>query len=569
MIVTDPGWLVRKNGAYTAPSHYDGRILPDEYVNAQNVDNIWFSTTAPIPVRVEKMLYPTENQVITLDAYEEKKVVLDFDMIYAGFVHMQAKTKGVLSVEVHCRELEEEGSHESLVFAGNDTYRSFALHSVGNYEITIKNHSGETAELVAGLVETHYQVEHVAKTVTSDVKLNKVLDVCRHTLKSCRQLHHLDSPRHCEPLACTGDYYIESLMTAFSFGDMRLAEFDIIRTAELLRGNDGRMFHTTYSLIWVMMLYDVFQYTGNKKLLEDCADALYLLLNRFETYIGENQLIDNPPDYMFVDLIYIDEISMHHPVKALGQTCLNLFYFGALEAASKVYEVLGEAVMAKECMVKRAVLGKAVNELLYDPEKEMFFEGLNTPSPEEKLYQYLPQNVEKRYYLKHSNILAAYVGVCGKEKARELLHRIMSDEIPGDYQPYFAHFLLEAVYRNGLREEYTREILEKWKAPIEECEKGLVEGFLPPEPTYRFDHSHAWGGTPLYSLPFALMGLRIKEPGLKELELSPSLLGLEEARVEFPTPYGDVVLEMKAGKEPKVTHPKEVKILASTHMLTQ
>ena len=48
-----------------------------------------------------------------------------------------------------------------------------------------------------------------------------------------------------------------TLMTAFSFGDMRLAEFDVERTAELLRHNDGRMFHTTYSLIWVRMLYDV------------------------------------------------------------------------------------------------------------------------------------------------------------------------------------------------------------------------------------------------------------------------------------------------------------------------
>ena len=126
------------------------------------------------------------------------------------------------------------------------------------------------------------------------------------------------------------------------------------------------MFHTTYSLIWVMMLYDVYCYTGNKKLLEDCEDALYLLLKRFETYIGENQIIDNPPDYMFVDWIYIDEISMHHPPKALGQTCLNMFYYGALENAAKVYQVLGEDVMARSCMENREILGKAINELLYD-----------------------------------------------------------------------------------------------------------------------------------------------------------------------------------------------------------
>ena len=560
VITTDQTWKVRKNGAYTAPSQYDSRIEPDAYVNAEVTDNIWQAMTAPIPVREEKELFPLTVNVIQVAPNEERQVTLEFDMIHAGFVKLAAKTEGPLFVEVHCRELTEEGSHESVVFGKDGEYRSFALHSVGNYVLSVKNESGADAELTVSLIATHYPVDHVSKSTTDDKELNTVLDVCRHTLKYCRQTHHLDSPRHCEPLACTGDYYIESLMTAFSFGDMRLAEFDIIRTAELLRNNDGRMFHTTYSLIWVMMLYDVYQYTGNKELLEDCEDALMFLLRRFETYIGDNQLIDNPPDYMFVDWIYIDEISMHHPVKALGQTCLNMFYYGALDAAARVYTALSEDAMAKDCLDKKEVLGKAINTLLYDEEKGMFFEGLNTPTPEEKFYKYLSQNVEKRYYLKHSNILAAYVGVCEPEKCKELLHRIMSDEIPGEYQPYFAHFLLEAIYRNGLRDEYTLKVIDKWKAPIAECDRGLVEGVLPPEPTYSFDHSHAWGGSPLYSLPMAVMGLNIVEPGLKALELSPSLLGLAEAKVELPTPYGDVVLELKAGEEPKVSHPEEVTV---------
>ena len=76
-------------------------------------------------------------------------------------------------------------------------------------------------------------------------------------------------------------------MTAFTYGDMRLAAFDVRRTAELLLYNDGRIFHTTYSLIWVLMLRDVYQYTGDAALLSDCADALALLLKRFEGYLGE------------------------------------------------------------------------------------------------------------------------------------------------------------------------------------------------------------------------------------------------------------------------------------------
>ena len=90
--------------------------------------------------------------------------------------------------------------------------------------IKLKNDSDEVSEFSISFISTNYPVKSVAEIVTDDLELNTVLDVCRHTLKICRQLHHLDSPRHCEPLACTGDYYIETLMTLFSFGDMSLAE---------------------------------------------------------------------------------------------------------------------------------------------------------------------------------------------------------------------------------------------------------------------------------------------------------------------------------------------------------
>ena len=173
----------------------------------------------------------------------------------------------------------------------------------------------------------------------------------------------------------------------------------------------------------------------------------------------------------------------------------------------------------------------------------------------------MPQNTEKRYYLKHSNILAAYFGVCDDGQAKRLIDKILSNEIEGDCQPYFLHYLLEAVYRLGLREQYTMKILERWKAPTKECSKGLVEGFVAPEPTYCFDHSHAWGGTPLYSLPKALMGLEITKPGMREISLSPSLLGMSYVRTELLTPFGKVTCEIAEDEEPRITYPKEISVV--------
>ena len=560
IICTDNTWQVRYNGAYTAPYSYDGRILPDEYVLAEEVDDIWQTTVAPLHIREEKEVLPIGENTIIVKPNEEKEEILEFDMIYAGFIHVFVKTQGELEAEIYCREINEKGSMESFVFQKDEEYRGIELHSAGKFAVKVKNNSDFSAEIKLGLITTYYPVFCEAKTTTSDSELDKVLALCTHTLKYCRQLHHLDSPRHCEPLACTGDYYIETLMTTFSFGDMSLAEFDVLRTAELLRNNDGRMFHTTYSLIWVRMLYDVYMFTGNRELLEKCEDALLMLLNRFETYFGENGVIENPPDYMFVDWIYIDELSMHHPPKALGQTCLNMFYFGALDFAAKVFDELDEAEMSKDCTKKKEKLQIAINSILYDKEKGLYFEGLNTKTPVELLDTYMPQNADKRYYLKHANILAAYVGVCDSETAKILIEKVMTDECKGEYQPYFAHFLFEAIYKNGLRDKYTLKLLESWKPSMAECSKGLAEGFVKPEPTYIFDHSHAWGGSPLYSIPKALLGFEIKKAGMSEIELSPSLLGLKNARIELPTTYGMVICELEENENPVITAPKEIAV---------
>ncbi len=560
VISTDSSWKARKNSAYTAPYEYDSSLFLPEYTGAEEVDDIWHAETAPIRVRTEKELYPIESNSIVLMPYEEKKVVLNFEKIHAGFIHVFAKTKGKLFAEVICSEIDEQGSREKLVFAGSGEYRGFALHSAGSFLVLLKNDSAEQSEFSVSLISTFYPVEKVAAVVTDDAKLNAVLDICRHTLKNCRQLHHLDSPRHCEPLACTGDYYIETLMTLFSFGDMSLAEFDVKRTARLLRNNDGRMFHTTYSLIWVQMLYDVYMFTGNKELLYECRDALILLLNRFETYMGDNGLVENPPDYMFIDWLFIDGISMHHPPKALGQTCLNMFLYGALKTAADIFTVLSETAMAEKCITKKENLKKAINTLLFDAGRGLYFEGLNTQTPEHLVGHYMPQNTEKRYYMKHSNVLAVYFGVCEKDKQKDIIDKVMNQPELGDIQPYFAHYLLEAIFKSGLREKYTLKALEMWKEKALECPKGLVEGFVKPEPSYRFDYSHAWGGTPLYSLPKALLGLEINGAGFKEVTLDPSLLGLGEAKAELITPYGSIVCSMAEGSDPVITYPQEIKV---------
>ena len=589
ILVTDETWQCRPLPAYDGECSFNGKAALDDPIAANSaftnsafansafaevISDLWHSEDVPIPPSDEDDVELSIPELRNIPAGQTVSATLTLPRIWPGYLCASASfgdsdANSDVTAEAAFFETDEEISQEKIILTPQSAdYRGFTLHSVGGVRVTVENHSPSPVSLSLSLKAPHFPVSAFARTIVSDEGFNKLLDICAHSLKYCRQTLHLDSPKHCEPLACTGDYYIETLMTAFTFGDMRLSSFDLLRTAELLRHHDGRMFHTTYSLIFVQMLWDVYLLTGDLSLLQNCEDALTLLLHRFAGYLGENGLIETPPDYMFIDWLNPDDINTHHPPKALGQTCLCLFYYGALKTAARIYQELGMKAMADRQLIDADRLKEAILAQLYDPKRQLFFEGLNTPTDEKLLGKWMPQNVEKRYYRRHANILAAYFGILPKADCQALLRRIFPEDSPisisslsdnlGEVQPYFMHFWLEAIYRNGLRKEQTVPLLSLWKEALALCDKGLPEGFYKPTPTYAFDYSHAWGGTPAYALPLALSGFSILEPGCRRIHLDPDLLGFADARVEIPAPSGLIVIEMKKGDEPVITLPDHI-----------
>lgn len=81
-----------------------------------------------------------------------------------------------------------------------------------------------------------------------------------------------------------------------------------------------------------------------------------------------------------------------------------------------------------------------------------------------------------------------------------------------------------------------------------------------------FRHSlcHGWASGPAPYLTEQVGGIEILEPGCKKLKISPRLDGLEWIKVKYPTPYGIVKIEskMKDGNtETNIEAPKEITIV--------
>ena len=347
-------------------------------------------------------------------------------------------------------------------------------------------------------------------------------------------------------------------MTAACFGDQRLAALDVLRTARELEATGGRLFHTTYSLIWVLWLRDLHRFTGDLALVRDCLPALDLLLRRFRSYVGPDGIVENPSDWMFVDWFLIEGYSMHHPPRALGQTVMNAFLCGALDAAADLRAALGDEAASASLRAEAAALRAAAHARLFDREAGLWLDGLDTPDPGAEPWR--PANPPGlRRHGPHPNVLAALFGLSEGDEARAVLRRALDGSL-GDIQPYFAHWALAAADRIGLFAELGMPLLRRWIPLADDCPKGLAEGWAAPEPSYSFDHSHAWGGTPAWQLPVRLLGLRIEEPGMRRLSLAPNLIGLAWADVAFPTPFGLLRVRLRAGEPPEVDAPAGVRV---------
>lgn len=559
---TDKTWDCRVSSVYSTPFDTDFTRPEQSWTKAVETSSVWNLFPSSIPNLTEEKVYPTECRDVTVPPHGATEFSVEFDKIYAAYPTFRLDTRGDCTVTLEAKEQKElEGYTFNIKTDKPITYRARPYTSVGMYRIRIENNSSSPAVISdIHAVSTHYPDTDEGVLITSDERINRLYEVGKHTLKICRQTLHLDSPKHCEPLICSGDYMIESLMAYMAFGDTRLTRFDVVRIADILRKQDGYMFHTTYSMFWLQMLYDNYLYSGDISVLLECEDAVTLLMERFHGYLGDNGLIEKARSYMFVDWVGVDGYTLHHPPKALGQTVLNACYYNGLRLCTEICRILGSTERAERYRERAAALKEAFYKHLYVPEKGLFRDGLNTPNqvPE---WDYLPANTDKVYYSKQANILAVLYGLC-KDEAREedILHRVMTDDTLTDIQPYFAHFLIDALVKTDTFDKYGWNIISRWFPMLEASPKGLAEGWISP-PDYIFDHSHAWGGTPVYQLPRNLSGLTMIEPGFKRISLKPRLFGLDFADVRIPTPYGTICVTQEKGKEPSISVPDGIELV--------
>ncbi|MBO5440868.1 MAG: hypothetical protein J6A53_09465 [Clostridia bacterium] len=574
----DTSWKCRVLSERLDVLKSDYTLKENDYTEPVFIPNFHKLLPTMIEHLVEEKISPKNFTKTEVKKGEIATLSLDFDEIYSAFTSISIKCNGKVKATIETCELEGIGYiKEEITTDKAIKHTSQRMKSIGECKLTIEHISSEVCIIDDfHIIYSHYPVKNEASFTCSDNLLNKIYDVCMHTLKICRQNTHLDSPTHQEPLACTGDYYIQALMEYLNIYDPSLTAFDIFRTAQILEHQRGKMFHTTYSLMFPIWLYDYHMYTGDKKILKSSKNALECLFSAFDNYVdSENGLLEYAPNYMFVDWIVMkdapdpygdardmmshgkmDGFSLHHPPKVLGQSVLCMLYYQALVCANKLYLLLNDEKTAEMCLNKAKKVKKAINKHLYDKEKNLYIGGLNTPDKVET-NQWLPKNIERVFYLKQANILAVLFDIAPKAQRRKILDYVVKDLRKEEMQPYFYHFLLEAIYKEGLFSKYGLKLIRTYESLVNKTEKGLCEAW-----EYIIcDCSHAWGGAPAYILKKAIAGFEMLEPNYKKIKLSLNLYDLDFADFAISTPYGNIDIKLEKDKQPIISAPEKIKII--------
>ncbi len=373
----------------------------------------------------------------------------------------------------------------------------------------------------------------------SDPDLEAIRDCIDKTMRMCMMRLHLDSPVHQEGLGCTGDYRIEALIAHALYGETRLAAADILRTSLLLKQKNAFMFHTSYSLFFIDMVREYYWNTGDAELPERVFPQIEAVLDRFAGFVGADGLVSEAPNYMFIDWVNDGGFNYHHPPASRGMGCLTAFYFNALQTGAFLAAVLGKKER-EQLWTERADAVKKAFGLLWSEENGCFCDGipyLTKVAPS----QWLPPDDGKRSFTVHTNVLALAYGLVPEEKMDSLWEKIFTDGSLIQPQPYFMHYVFEALERTDRFSRYGFALLKRWKQIVAEHPDGLKECWN------CGDYSHAWGGTPAYQMVRSVMGIVPLAPGWKKIRISPCFGELSFVTGTVPSVRGEIEVEYRDG----------------------
>jgi alpha-L-rhamnosidase len=451
-----------------------------------------------------------------------------------------------------------------------------SYESVGFRYLSIVTRGGAVIES-AGAIERRYPRDDEALFECDDPALNKIWRVGARTLELCSTDAFIDCPGR-EQRAWLGDSYIHALLTYITNTDWRLVRRHLRICAHSRRADgllamaaagDLSVSSTTipdYSLHWIRALARYFEYSGDRDAVRELMPTAAGILDAFERYRAPDGLIRGMPGWIFIDWAMTERSEVTGALDALYAAALDDF-------ASLAWTVMADSRAAADAN-NRAERTRAAFDLLWDDAAGVYVDAANSQGPRRRVSQ-------------QTNAIAIVSGCAPRDRWPRMLDYILdesrvvvtptiSDNLsayltqhldPDEHmtfdvesnvvaaQPFFSHFVHEAIVRAGRRDLIPARCM-RWWPQIERGDTSFEEYWDARAGTG--SRCHAWSATPTYDLTTWVLGVRPAAPGYSRAEISPHFGLLKHLEGRVPTPHGLIAVKLDRERGGEITIPTGV-----------
>ncbi|MGH7638635.1 MAG: alpha-L-rhamnosidase C-terminal domain-containing protein, partial [Gemmatimonadaceae bacterium] len=341
---------------------------------------------------------------------------------------------------------------------------------------------------------------------------------------------YMDTP-YWEQLQYVGDTRIQGLISLYVAGDDRLLRqaiehFDLSRIPEGLTTSRYpsalAQIIPPFSLVHVAMVHDYFMHRIDDAFIRERLPGIRGILDWYARHVDSTGMLGPMPHWNYVDWTSPWPRGVPPGADHGHSATVSLLYVYALRRAAELEEAVGMLGAATAYRSRADATIASVRARAWDSARGLFRDSPDTIS-----------------FSQQTNVLAILTDAVPPGEQGGLMRRVLSDTALTRASYYFGFYVLEALRKAGLAEQYVDQ-LAPWRTMLA---LGLTSTPENPEPT-RSD-THAWAAHPNYGLLATVLGVRSASPGFREITITPAPGPLRRAEGRVPHPNGDIVVVLE------------------------
>ncbi|MGD8777377.1 MAG: alpha-L-rhamnosidase C-terminal domain-containing protein [Ignavibacteria bacterium] len=382
---------------------------------------------------------------------------------------------------------------------------------------------------------TYRDIDYCGSFNSSDALLNKIWNTGAYTVHLCMQDYIWDGIKR-DRLVWLGDMHpeVKTIFSVFGGHDIINKSLDLAKIKTPVPNWMNGI--SSYSMWWLIIQRDLYQYTGNLEYLKEQKEYIAQLLNYLSTFINDNNE-ENLDGNRFLDWpTQADEKAVHAGLQSL--------LIRTMEAGEEMGTLLDLPETVKTCSEAASKLKKHI------------------PDPGQ------------------SKQAAALMSLAGLKDAKEINEKVLAVGGAEHLSTFYGYYVLEARQKAGDTQGCLDVIRDYWggmlkmgattfwehfdmewvnnAAPIDELVppgKVDIHGDKGEYCYIGFRHSlcHGWASGPTAWMSEYVLGIKPNEPGFKSVKIEPHLGDLEWVEGTFPTPKGIIWVRHEKTKDGQIS----------------